>query len=664
MIVGTAGHIDHGKSTLVRTLTGVDTDRLREEKERGISIELGYAYLPLDADGGDADPVLGFVDVPGHERLVHTMVAGASGIEFALLVVAADDGVMPQTREHVAILDLLGIADGVVAIAKADRVDPLRVEQVRADVAALLAPTGLHGAAMFPLDARSADDAGVRALHEHLACAARSRRARRSDAFFRLAIDRVFSLAGHGTIVTGTVHAGEVHVSDGLVAMPARAPVRVRGLHAQNREATTGRLGQRCALNLSGIEKSALARGDWVADARAFAPSPRIDVRLRSLAGVRGSWADWTPVHVHLGTAHRPAHVVRLDEAVDGAQRVQLVFDAPVCACAGDRFIIRDAQARTTIGGGVVLDAQAPARRRRSEARRAQLDAIERMLAGEGVAPLVRAAPCGLRIDELERRTGRSLDVDVLPGDVRVFGSGSHRYVIDDAHWQALRAVVVGVLDAHHAVAPDDPGLDRGRLRRMAVPTLADEAWRTIADELLRDGSVARSGPWLHRPGHRVEPSEAELALAARIEPVLVTGHFEPPWVRDLAVQFGFREDHVRCVLRKVAARGDCHQVVHDLFYADACVRELADVLRTLAERDGSVGAAAFRDAIGTGRKRAIQILEFFDRVGYTRRVRDAHVLRADSGWNGGRGVDAGKACASGDAAGLQTQWGASAASR
>jgi selenocysteine-specific elongation factor len=180
-------------------------------------------------------------------------------------------------------------------------------------------------------------------------------------------------------------------------------------------------------------------------------------------------------------------------------------------------------------------------------------------------------------------------------------------------------------------------------LRRMAAPALADEAWRSIADELLRDGSVACRGPWLHRPGHRVEPNEAERALAARIDPVLVAARFEPPWVRELAVQLGSREDDVRRTLRKVAAQGHCHQVVHDLFYADACVHDLADVLRALVERDGSVGAAMFRDAIGTGRKRAIQILEFFDRVGYTRRVRDAHVLRADSGWNGGRGVDAGE---------------------
>ncbi|HEU4665481.1 MAG TPA: selenocysteine-specific translation elongation factor [Dokdonella sp.] len=642
MIVGTAGHIDHGKSTLVRALTGVDTDRLREEKERGISIELGYAYLPLGADDGDHDAVLGFVDVPGHERLVHTMVAGASGIEFALVVVAADDGVMPQTREHVAILDLLGVRECAVALAKADRVGAARLEQVRAEVASLLAPTGMRGAPLFALDARDADDAGVHALRRHLEDVARRHPVRRSSGFFRLAIDRVFSLAGHGTIVTGTVHAGEVRTADALVAMPRGLPVRVRGLHAQNHEAAIGRVGQRCALNIAGVDKSALARGDWIADARALVASTRLDVRLRTLADDRIAWTDWTPVHVHLGTAHRLAHVVRLDEAPsDGTRRVQLVFETPVCACTGDRFIVRDAQARATIGGGIVLDAQAPARRRRSAERLAELDAIEHMLCGEGVEWLVRAVPFGLRVDELERRLGGPLDVDRLPPGVRVLGSGSQRLAIDDGRFQAVRADVVRTLEQHHTATPDDPGLDRGRLRRMAAPALADDAWRAIVDELVREGTLAVRGPWLHRPGHRVEPTDSERALAARIAPVLVAARFDPPWVRDLAARLDSSEDDVRRTLRKVAALGHCHQVVHDLFYADPCVRELADVLRAIAERDGKVAAAAFRDAIGLGRKRAIQILEFFDRVGYTRRVRDEHVLRADSGWQAGRGADA-----------------------
>jgi len=631
MIVGTAGHIDHGKTTLVRALTGVDTDRLAEEKARGISIELGYAYL---APAGDAptDAVLGFVDVPGHERFVHTMVAGASGIDVALLVVAADDGVMPQTREHVAILDLLGARAGAVAMTKVDRVDAARVDAVRADVAALLAHTALAGAPSFALDARDPHDPGLAALREHLLQVARAHTARDADGFFRLAVDRVFSLAGHGTVVTGTVHSGRVARGDGVVVLPAGHRARVRGIHAQNREEPAGRAGQRCALNLAGVERDAIARGDWIADARAMQASSRLDVRVRHLAD-GAPLPDWTPLHVHIGTLHRLAHGLPLEAPVAGSQRMQLVFDEPVCAAAGDRFVLRDAQARATICGGVVLDPCAPARRRRSAARLATLAALEAFLAGHGLEAVLRDAPLGLVVGDFERRIGRPVRADELPVGVHRLGAGADALLLADARWHALRERVIEALATQHAAAPDEPGVDPARLRRIAMPEAGEGAGRALVEALVRDGVLARRGPWLHLPSHRVELSDDERALAARIEPLLLEAGADPPWVRDLATCLHVHEEDVRRCLRKSAVDGRVHQVVRDLFYADACLRSLACVLRTLVERDGSVGAGAFRDAVGLGRKRAIQVLEFFDRVGYTRRVRDARVLRAGSGW-------------------------------
>src|SRR5579862_5193778 len=367
MIVGTAGHIDHGKTSLVRALTGVDTDRLKEEKARGISIELGFAYTPLS--NGD---VLGFVDVPGHERLVHTMAAGACGIDFALLVVAADDGVMPQTREHLAILGLLGVTRGAVALTKIDRVDARRRSDAEREAQAALGTTALSKAPLFAIDATATADPGLAALRQHLAQAATATAERADDRLFRLAIDRVFTLAGHGTVVTGTVFSGSVRSGDTLALMPARLPVRVRSIHAQNQPAELGRAGQRCALNLAGIEKSAIARGDWLAEPRLLAPSIRLDVRLTLLAESAARLEAWTPVHVHLGTEHRLAHAVPLEQAqlcAGDSGRVQLVFEAPLCALPGDRLIVRDARARHTIGGGLVLDPAAPARRRRSPER-------------------------------------------------------------------------------------------------------------------------------------------------------------------------------------------------------------------------------------------------------------------------------------------------------
>jgi selenocysteine-specific elongation factor len=631
MIVGTAGHIDHGKTSLVRALTGVDTDRLKEEKARGISIELGYAYTPLP--GGET---VGFVDVPGHERLVHTMVAGAGGIDYAVLVIAADDGVMPQTREHLAILELLGITRGAIALTKIDRVDEARIREVQAQIAAVLAPTALADAPLFPLAATRPDDSGVAALRAHLHSAAATWPKRSAEGLFRLAVDRVFTLPGRGTVATGTARAGRVQVGDTLAVMPAGTPVRVRSIHAQNRDTGIGLAGERCALNLAGIQKTALARGDWLADPRAFAPTTRIDVRMRRLA-VGGVVANRAPLHIHLGTAHQVARVVLLEGEqlhAGASARVQLVFDAPICTSPGDAFIARDAQALHTIGGGTVIDPYPPARRRRSGARLAYLDSIERLLMGEGVDALLRHAPQGVEMRELVRLCGHSPERIAMPSDVRMIDAAGERFACLESHWRVLCERALGTLKTFHAEQPDEPGIDRARLRRMTLPNLIDAIWRAVIDELVEKRAVRRSGHWLHLPEHRIVLGDSERELAQKLSSAIAAGRFDPPWVRDLAVTVRAPEDEVRGVLRKCVAQGELYQIVRDLFYHRDCVRDLRRVLKELVDQHGVVHAAHYRDAIGVGRKRAIQILEFFDRVGYTRRTRDARVLRVDSSWH------------------------------
>jgi selenocysteine-specific elongation factor len=631
MIIGTAGHIDHGKTSLVRALTGVDTDRLKEEKARGISIELGYAYTPLA--GGE---VLGFVDVPGHERLVHTMVAGVGGIDFVLLVVAADDGVMPQTREHLAILELLGITHGAVALTKIDRVDDARIAEVKTQLDALLAPTALSKALLFPLAATAPEDSGVAALRTYLHATAANWPKHPEDGLFRLGVDRVFTLPGRGTVATGTARAGRVQVGDTLAVMPAGMMVRVRSIHAQNRDTGIARAGERCALNLVGVEKTALARGDWLADPRALVPSTRFDVRLRRLANGR-ALADRAPLHIHTGTAHRVAHVVCLDgnQVKPGATaRVQLVFDTPICASSGDAFIARDAQALHTLGGGAVIDPCAPARRRRSPERLARLDSIERLLAGEGVEPLLRNAPQGIEMRELVRLCGRAPEQIALPAQARIVDAAGERWVFLESQWLALCERAVDALRTFHAEQPDEPGIDRGRLRRMTLPTLPDAAWRAVIDDLVQRQAVQRSGHWLHLPEHRIIWDGRELELAQQLRSAIASGRFDPPWVRELARSVRAPDDEVRTVLRKCMVQGGVYQIVHDLYYHRDCVRELARVVKGLVDEHGAMEAAHFRDAVGVGRKRSIQILEFFDRVGYTRRTRNARVLRVDSSWH------------------------------
>ena len=626
MIVGTAGHIDHGKTRLVRALTGIETDRLPEERTRGISIELGYAYVPVDATA-----TLGFVDVPGHERFVHTMVAGATGIDVALLVVAADDGVMPQTREHLAILQLLGVDRGAVALTKIDRVDVARIAQVEIQIAALLARTSLQDAPVFACNSLDADDAGVAALRSHLHAWAAgtdsAHPAERQGELFRMPVDRVFSLAGHGTLVTGAVHGGVTGVGAHLQLMPAGNEVRVRSIHAQNQASEQAMAGQRCALNLASIARDAIDRGDWIADPRALLATTRVDVRLR-LPALAAPLRDWAPLHIHWGTMHRQARVVLLEHDDHGnGQLVQLVFDTPVCAMCGDRFIARDSAATRTLGGGIVLDPDPPQRRRRSPARLAWLGALEQLAAGAGVSLAALQRYCRRAIEQIE-----------LPEDARRIATRQDTVIILAAHWQALRDQVVSSLRDWHERRPDEPGVDSGRLQRSTLPALAVSLWNALLQDLLDDGSVQRVGAWWRLPGHDHAPPERERLLLQRVLPRLHAGGFDPPWVRTVATDLGLAEDELRAVLRRAAARGDLFQIVPDLFYAPARIAELAAILAQLSHATGTVDAAAFRDAIGLGRKRSIQILEFFNRVGYTRRVGDHHRPRGDLQWNAPHG--------------------------
>ncbi|MFZ2103679.1 MAG: selenocysteine-specific translation elongation factor, partial [Oricola sp.] len=327
MIVGTAGHIDHGKTALVRALTGVDTDRLKDEKARGISIDLGFAYLPL-SDGG----ILGFVDVPGHDRFVHNMLAGATGIDFVLLVVAADDGVMPQTREHLDIVDLLGLTRGIVVMTKCDLVSAERREEAMREIEVLLAGTGLSGARIVPVSSVTGE--GLDALRAELEAASRAYSARGGEGLFRLAADRRFSLQGVGTVVTGAVLSGTVRVGDAVMLSPSGLEARIRSIHAQNRPVEAGHVGERCALNLAGdgVSAHSVARGDIVLDPAAHAPATRIDATLQLLGTEKRALAHWTPVRLHHAASEIGARVALLEEdpiAPGASGRVQLVLEKP-----------------------------------------------------------------------------------------------------------------------------------------------------------------------------------------------------------------------------------------------------------------------------------------------------------------------------------------------
>lgn len=636
MIIGTAGHIDHGKTTLVRALTGVETDRLKEEKARGISIELGYAYSPLP--NGD---VLGIIDVPGHEKFVHTMAAGAVGIDHALLVVAADDGVMPQTIEHLEILQLLGVKQGTVALTKADRVLPQRLADVRREIAAILAVTALADSPIFETNAAQPGNAGVQALRDHLHVQAQMMSARPQDGLFRLAVDRVFTLPGQGTVVTGTVFNGQVKVGDTLVHSASGQSVRIRSIHAQNQSSDMGVAGQRCALNIAGLAKEDIERGDWILDPRLLQATDRLDIHLHLLREAP-ALAQWTPVHIHLGTKRTTAHVALLqDESIEpGTEaRVQLVLDAPVFTLPGDRLILRNAQASHTIAGGMILDPYAPARKRRSPERMAYLDAMEQLITRHDFTALVAQAPHGIARSQLMRLSGHALNDTTIAHTIQLPVANGDALVLGEQRWQQLQTQVLESLSRFHEKSPDEPGVNAARLRRMALPGLQnsgyDALYQGLVDALLAQKQLSSTGAWLHLPQHTIQLSSAEQALAEQLLPAIAAARFDPPWVRDLARDHSAGEEVVRQLLKKLSRQGLLFQVVKDLFYAPARMDELAALTTDIAAqtRNGEVEASAFRDATGLGRKRAIQILEFFDRIGYTRRVRDAHLLRPDVQW-------------------------------
>ena len=615
MIVGTAGHIDHGKTALVRALTGVETDRLKEEKARGISIDLGYAYMSVPGGG-----VLGFVDVPGHEKFIHNMLAGATGIDLVLLAVAADDGVMPQTREHLAILDLLGVTRGIVALTKVDLVtEDLRAAATE-EIAAALAGTALAGADIVPVSAATGE--GVDALRDRLLDAARGFRAASAAGRFRLAVDRCFTLPGAGTVVTGTVLSGSVKVGDAVTVSPSGLGARVRSLHAQNRAAALGEAGQRCALNLAGegVSKDDIARGDVVLEPALHAPTDRVDATLRVLASEAKPPGQWMPVRLHHAAAEVGARLVPLAGPIAPGDEgfVQLVLDRPIAAATGDRFILRDTSARRTIGGGRFLDLRAPQRKRRTPERLALLEAHALADPRAAAAALLARAPY-LDLSAFARDRAATLDAI----DAVVLPAGERRIAFGRGRWAALTDSVVEVLKAFHAANPAAPGMAGDKLRLAIAPRLPAGVFAAVVEALAAAGVVALGGGAVGLPGHAAVLSARDEALWRRVEPLMSdAARFRPPLVPEIAAALAAPEPELRRLMKLLARMGRVTEVAPDRFFLRDAVAEAAAVAADLSA-GGEFSAAQMRDRLDNGRKVAIELLEFFDRHGVTLRRGD-----------------------------------------
>jgi selenocysteine-specific elongation factor len=626
MIVGTAGHIDHGKTALVQALTGTDTDRLPEEKRRGITIELGYAFMPTP--NGNR---IGFIDMPGHEKLVKTMVAGASGIDYVLLLIAADDGIMPQTLEHLTILSLLNVRRGAAVITKIDRVDEALLRQRKAEVGQLLKDAGLNEFPVLSVSAIRGD--GMEKLKALLlreaACPAPQTDVQKA---FCMGMDRAFTLSGIGTVVAGSIAAGQVRIGDMLcLAHEPDQAYRVRSLQVHGQPVESAHAGQRCAIGLAGLDRNAVERGEILCDPLIAQSSSRFDVWLRVADTEKDALRSGTLVHLHVGTQERMATVAALGQASIApgqAGFVQLVLQQSLNVWQGDRIILRDASASRTLAGGTVLDTDGPARYRQTPERLAYL---ESQRDGDATARLHGAlvhAPFGLGKSAWLRSAGfKDWPFDLSSLRDIVFGQGLE-WMIARAHLTDTENEVMRTLHEFHTRYPQDIGPDMQRARRLAAPRMPKELWEHLIAHMVENGKLAKRNGFLYLIEHGVQLLAAERVIGERALPLLLEGRFDPPWVRDIATTTGLPENQVRHVLARMAKAGDVFQIVKDLYYHPKSIHRLAAIAREINAREGKVTAAAFRDATDLGRKRAIQILEFFDRIGFLRRVGDTHLLR------------------------------------
>ncbi len=639
MIIATAGHVDHGKTSLVRALTGIDTDRLDEEKRRGLTIDLGFAYTDLGGDG-----LTGFVDVPGHERFVHNMVAGISEIDLALLVVAADDGPMPQTREHVSILELLGARSMAVVLSKIAIVSSEQKARAIANIASLLEPTRFAGAPVFEVD--TPQGIGLDALREHLRRARAAQTARAPRGLFRMAIDRVFAVAGAGTVVTGAVLSGRAQIGDMLTVSTAGTPARVRSIHAHNQPAQEALAGQRCALNIAGptLRREAISRGDWLVAPDAHAPTPRVDVLLTVLPDAPRALAHLAQVQIHLGAGTFNARVSLLDARslpAGACGLARLIFDEPLAALHADRFVLRDPAAHRTLGGGRVIDPFPPERGSRSASRLAELKALSHDAPHEALTALLENTPLGVDLDDFERARNLSaaeshaLRQRVDPKRIHAHStpaSREGRIGLSQPQWLKWLEAVGQALAQHHASHPDSVGPIESDLIRAAtalrMPTpLRGRSARTrliAADairHLIEQGQVVRQGARLRQPGHHPAMTVADQALLDRVVSVLRDSALRPPIVGELASGLGLERAELLTFLREMSHKGHLLAISQNRFFLPETLTELADIARQLAagSAEGYFDAAAYRDASGIGRNLTIDVLEFLDRAGITR---------------------------------------------
>jgi len=629
IVLGTAGHIDHGKTSLVKALTGIDTDRLKEEKERGITIELGFAHLDLPSGQH-----LGIVDVPGHEKFVKNMVAGATGIDLVAIVIAADEGVMPQTREHLDICELLKIQHGLVILTKVDMVESDWLDLAREDITEYLSETFLADAPI--VEVSSVTGEGLKELAQVLDNLVQQIPERGAGHIFRLPVDRVFTMKGFGTVITGTTISGEIHTGDEVTIYPQGINSKIRGIQVHNKEVNEVRAGLRTAINLKGLEKAMVQRGNVLATRDSLRPTYMVDVVLDLLPSAPRKLKNRAKVRFHTGTSEIISTVVLLDK--DELTRgetcyAQIRLDEPTTVLKGDRYVLRSYSPVRTIGGGEVLSALPKKKKRFSDAVLSEMKILQAGEPKEIIELFVSSGRFqGVEQEEVPFLTNMSKkrldeELKVLKAQKRIIQYDKERVtLIHEEYFKKAKDEILETIGKYHKKFPLKTGLIKEELRSRTIGANNPKLFNYLVNQLAKEDVIAQEKEIVRLKGHRVTLAQDQEETRKKLEEIYLKSELQPPYFKDLKAKFsGTTGAEVLEVMHK---EGVLVKIKEDLYFHSKAIERLEDMLINFLKKHGEITTPQLKDITGVSRKYTIPLIEYFDRAQVTVRVGDSRVLR------------------------------------
>jgi len=632
IILGTAGHVDHGKTSLIRTLTGIDTDRLKEEKERGITIELGFAYLDLPCGHR-----LGIVDVPGHEKFVKNMVAGATGMDLVAFIIAADEGVMPQTREHFEICRLLGIERGLIVITKKDMVEPDWLELVTEDVRTFFADSFLEDAPLIPVSSTTGE--GIEEVRNILDQMVAASDFSEPGGPFRMPVDRIFSMKGFGTVITGTAISGRIKTGEDLMFYPSRISGKIRGIQVHNKDTQEAEAGHRTAINLQGLEKETINRGEMAAAVDCLQPSYLLDARFLYLDSNKKPYKNRSRVRIHLGTAEIMGRLLLLEdeELAPGSEAdVQILLEEQVGCWPGDKYVVRSYSPIYTIGGGVIFNGS-PRKRKRFRKENKHVFKTYRENIPEDLAQLhiTENGYNGLTLDRLAVKMGifgkriKKIVQQPLSSRKIILLEQDKQRMVADAVYEKLSEKLCSVLAAYHKENPLKAGLSKEELRSRLYRGLDQRLFQLLINNLQKKGSIDQDQALIRMADHKVSLKDDEKTLHRELELFYKQADLAPPTLKEVMAKFDKYPHHLlKEVMGIMMADDQLVKISEDLYFYKPAMEYLKENLVSILVKEGEIDMPAFKDLTGLSRKFSIPLLEYFDKIKVTMRVGDKRILR------------------------------------